>query len=152
MRINKIETLNDLDNLLTNMFLGPVNHQTKRDNHVPLNITDKNDDIIVQLSVPGFSKENIEVKIENKKLVIEGKIEEIKETTEKNIETPIETPIEKEERVLRRDFKVSSFKNEIILNEEMVVNSAELKNGILTISIKRIIPENLKPRNISISE
>lgn len=148
MRINKIETLNDLDNLLTDVLCGSLNH-TKRINHVPLNITNKGEDIIVQLSVPGFSKEDIEVKIENKKLVIEGKIKE--DVKEDVTEESVNTPKEKEEIVLRRDFKVSGFKNEVILNEEMVVNNAELKNGILTISIRRIVPENLKPRTIAIS-
>lgn len=148
MRINKIETLNDLDNLLAEVFCGSLNH-TKKINHVPLNITNKGEDIIVQLSVPGFSKEDIEVKIENKKLVIEGKIKE--DVKEDVTEESVNTPKEKEEIVLRRDFKVSGFKNEVILNEEMVVNNAELKNGILTISIRRIVPENLKPRTIAIS-
>ena len=90
-----------------------------------INIIDEGKDFVVEVQVPGFKKEQIEVKIESKSLKVSAKKEEKKEEATK--------------KYLKSKAFVSSFIKEISLPGEVVVDKATstLQDGILKIILPK---------------
>ncbi len=93
----------------------------------------------LQLSMPGFSKENVKIMVENNTLIIEGN----KETVQ------IEG-----EKILYKEFSQQNFRRTFSMGETLDSNSVEanFQNGILTINIaNKQVAEQAKAINISVN-
>jgi molecular chaperone IbpA len=90
----------------------------------------------IQIAVSGFDKSEIKVEVDQDQLIITG--ERAKEE-DNGIE------------YLYRGLATRNFVKSLTLAEYMEVKDANIKNGILTVLIERIIPEALKPRRIAIN-
>ena len=102
----------------------------------PYNIeTDGDDAYRVTVAVAGFDKKDINITLEDDKLNISG---------EKNNEP-------ESLQFLHRGIAGRSFSLKFNLADHIKVVDASLANGVLTIDLERIVPEALKPRQISIS-
>ena len=100
----------------------------------PYNIDKLSDDEYrIAMAVAGFGKDDIEIVSEQNKLTVRG---QIKEREEKNY--------------LHRGIAARSFQRQFDLADFVKVNGADLKDGLLVISLKREIPEEMKPRKIEI--
>jgi len=89
----------------------------------------------ITLAVAGFEESEIDIQVENGVLRVNGKKAD-----------------ESEERsYLYRGIANRSFERKFNLADHVEVNGAELKNGLLIISLVKEIPEAMKPRSISIS-
>lgn len=90
-----------------------------------VNVKEDENSFVVEVAVPGMSKENFDLKLENNVLTISGKKEESKE--------------QKEEKWNRREFFYSSFERSFHLPD--VVDSehieAHYKDGLLMISVPK---------------
>lgn len=53
--------------------------------------------------------------------------------------------------VLYRGIAARAFERRFVLADHMVVDGATLKNGLLHIALKRVVPEALKPRRIPVN-
>jgi molecular chaperone IbpA len=108
-------------------------------NHYPpYNIRKVNDtDYVIELAVAGFGKKDIEVKSQENTLTIKS--------TDKKDEV-----LEKDESVLHRGISQRSFKRSFTVAEDVVVKGADLKDGLLSVSLERIIPDEKKPKIIDI--
>lgn len=86
--------------------------------------TDK--EVMVEINVPGFNKEDIRISFQEGYLKIEGKAEEKKEEREKNY--------------WRKEIRRGSFVRVIPLPREVDVKKAKanLKNGVLVVSLPKI--------------
>lgn len=89
---------------------------------------------MVELAVAGFSKSDIKVKVEDGSLIIEGSKSDSENTNE----------------YLHRGISSRSFKRIFTLSDTIVVNGADLDDGILKIALENVIPEERKPRTIEI--
>lgn len=113
-----------------------VNTKSAADKYPPHNIIKKNENnYVVELAVAGFTKDEIDITVENSNLTIKG------------------MHIEKDSDIeyLYRGIGTRSFTKTIKLADTIVVQGAEFKDGILTITLENIVPENKKPRKIEIS-
>ena len=89
----------------------------------------------IEVAVAGFSKEEITVEVDQDQLTITGvKSVDVNESKE----------------YLHRGLAARDFNQMYTLAEYMEVKGAEVKDGMLKISIERIVPEALKPRQIEI--
>ena len=90
-------------------------------------------DYTIELVLAGFSKKDIEVK------VVEGviTIKSIKENSE-------------DDETLYRGISYRKFTKKFSLADDMEVKGAKLDNGLLSIDLERIVPEEKKPRTIDI--
>ena len=86
------------------------------------------------LALAGFSKEDIEVEVAQGVLTI-------KSTKENDAE---------DEFTLHRGISYRKFNRKFTLADDIVVNDAKLENGLLTINLEQIIPEEKKPKLIEI--
>ncbi len=87
----------------------------------------------ITLAVAGFSKDDIEIVSEHSRLIVRGKAGEAGSGT-----------------YLHRGIAGRNFERQFDLAEYVEVTGATLENGLLEISLKRELPEALKPRSIPI--
>lgn len=103
-----------------------------------INVIENKNSYVVELAAPGMTREDFKVKLnEDKNLEIE--IE--KKVAETNEDTRIETG-----RYLRREFSYTKYRQTLILPEDVKHEeiTAQVENGVLTITVPRILPEEIK--------
>ena len=121
----------DFDRMLS-FNSASINH------YPPYNIRKVNDtDYVIELAVAGFGKKDIEVKSQENTLTIKS--------TDKKDEV-----LDKDESVLHRGISQRSFKRSFTVAEDVVVKGADLKDGLLSVKLERIIPDEKKPKFIDI--
>ena len=87
----------------------------------------------LSLAIAGFTKEDIDVSVDNGTLIIKG------ETTESE-----------DAEIVHKGIAGRKFTRTFALGEYMEVTGAEMKDGLLHINIDRIVPEEKKPKQIQI--
>jgi molecular chaperone IbpA len=104
-------------------------------NYPPYNIykSDENK-YVIELAVAGFGKQDIEITLDNDKLIVKG---EAKDDTQAFLYKGIAT------RAFTRSFAI---------DDQVVVNNASMVNGMLKIFLERIVPEHKKTRKVEISD
>ena len=122
---------NDFDRMLS-FNSASINH------YPPYNIRKVNDtDYVIELAIAGFGKKDIEVKSQENTLTIKSKDKK-------------EEVLDKDESVLHRGISKRSFTRSFTVAEDVVVKGADLKDGLLSVKLERIIPEEKKPKFIDI--
>jgi len=108
-------------------------------NYPPYNIvkTDKNN-YDVEIALAGFNKKDISVEVENGILTIET----IKDDQEKEVE--------ENNGILHKGISKRYFKKQFTIAKDVKVNGAELKDGLLKVSMERIVPEAMKLKKITV--
>ena len=108
-------------------------------NYPPYNIvkTDKNN-YDVEIALAGFNKKDISVEVENGILTIET----IKDKDTKEVED--------NDGILHKGISKRYFKKQFTIAKDVKVNGAELKDGLLKVSMERIIPEAMKLKRITV--
>lgn len=119
-----INHLNELANAVTRNSTG----------YPPYNITKTGElTYAIELAVAGFEEKDIEIEYAENKLTVKGSI-----APADNIE------------FVHRGIANRDFTRTFALNDEVEVKRADLRNGLLTIELERIVPEHKKPKKISI--
>ena len=100
----------------------------------PYNISKGGDlTYVIEMALAGFSKKDIEIEVSDGTLTIRS--------TKEN---------EESEETLHRGISYRKFNRKFTLADDIVVNEASLENGMLRIDLERIVPEEKKPRLITI--
>ena len=103
-------------------------------NYPPYNIVKLTEDnFLIEIAVAGFSEGEIDINLDNRVLTIKG------------------TKITSANEYLHKGISDRDFVREFTLAEYVEVASAVQKDGILTINLERIIPEEKKPKTIAIT-
>ena len=87
----------------------------------------------IEMALAGFSKKDIEVEVADGVLTIRS----IKENDE-------------DENNLYRGISYRKFNRKFTLADDIIVKDAKLQDGLLNISLERIVPEEKKPRLIDV--
>lgn len=109
-------------------------HVTTQNNYPPYNVIKEDDDTyIVEIALAGFDKSDLSVTVDNGNLIVKGEKEnkDDVEFTHKGIAT-------------------RSFTRSFALGEFMEITGAEFENGMLSVTVERIVPEEKKPKSIKI--
>ena len=128
------------DTVFDNFFNMDVTRDT---GYPPYNIRKVNDyQYTIEMALAGFSKKDIEVKVEESLLTVSS----VSETTTKS-----ESGENINENYVHRGIAKRSFSKQFNLSDDIIVKSADLKDGMLIVNLEREIPEEKKPRVIPIS-
>jgi len=92
----------------------------------------------IEVALAGFNKKDINVTMENGILTIES----VKDKQEQEVKD--------NEGVLFRGISKRYFKRDFTVADDVEVKGAELKDGLLTISLEKIVPESKKAKTINI--
>jgi len=107
-------------------------------NYPPYNIRKAGKDkYAIEVAIAGFNKDDVEVEYEDNLLTVKTK--EVKRSEEKE-----------GDEIIHRGISQRSFARSFTIADDVKVNGAELKDGLLTISCEKIIPEIKKKRLIEI--
>jgi molecular chaperone IbpA len=90
----------------------------------------------IRVALAGFTKKDIQVKYEDGTLSIES------------VESDSEV-VDKEEHLVH-GISSRKFRRIFTLSDDMVVNDAKFKDGLLTVKLEKIIPDEKKPKMIDI--
>ncbi len=91
-------------------------------------------DFVIEIALAGFSEENLSVTAKENTLEVKGEI-----------------PEKDNETVIHRGISTRAFNRRWNLADTIEVTGADFKNGLLTVHLKNVIPEEQKPRVISIN-
>ncbi|MFP4313167.1 MAG: Hsp20 family protein [Alphaproteobacteria bacterium] len=94
------------------------------------------DEYRVVMAVAGFTDKDIDITVQDDTLTVSGKITESEE--------------EEGKTYLHRGIAGRSFERTFRLADHIQVREADLTNGLLSIDLERIVPEEKKPRMIPI--
>ena len=109
-------------------------HKTNSQSYPPYDLLKLDEDTYqISLAIAGFSKEDIDVSVDNGTLIIKGEIVEVTDA-----------------EVVHKGIAGRKFVRSFALGEYMEVTSAELKDGMLHVHVVRIVPEEKKPKTIKI--
>jgi len=92
----------------------------------------------VELALAGFNKKDIEVQYEDNLLTVKSK------KSEKVEETDVDG------NIIHRGISKRFFSKSFTIANDVEVKGAELKDGLLTVALERIIPEAKKAKTIEI--
>jgi len=110
-------------------------HSNQNSSYPPYNIHKINDfDYEIQMALAGFSKNDIEIELADSILTISSNKE-----TNKNDNSEI-----------YRGISYKKFKKQFTIAEDIEIKEAKLENGLLTIFLEKIVPEEKKPRTIKV--
>jgi molecular chaperone IbpA len=126
-----------------NMFddLMRVSAQQSNTNYPPYDIVQINDDeYMIAVAVAGFGDDNLSVIKDKKVLVIEGR--HSREAVDNEDSTA---------KYLHKGISERHFRREFQLADHVEIVNANLELGILSIHLKRDIPEEAKPKTIAIN-
>ena len=100
----------------------------------PYNIRKEGDyNYVIELALAGFGKEDIEVEVADRTLSVRS----VKENSE-------------DESTVYRGISSRRFERKFTMADDIVVNGAKLENGMLTVELERVVPEEKKPRLIKV--
>ena len=103
-----------------------------KDNYPPYNIVKHDEDTyVIEIAVTGFAKDEVTVEIDQNQLIVKGIRDKSNDVTAE---------------FLHRGLALRDFTRSWTLAEHMEVGEGTIKNGVLTIELKRVVPDALKPR------
>ncbi|HTI82373.1 MAG TPA: Hsp20 family protein [Acetobacteraceae bacterium] len=101
----------------------------------PYNIEKVGDDIYrLTMAVAGFRPEELDLVVKDNTLFVSGKA----------------SPEGQKGEMLYRGIAGRAFERRFVLADHIVVDGADVENGLLHVALKRVVPEALKPRRIAI--
>jgi molecular chaperone IbpA len=137
---------------MTRISFGPLFHQTlgfenfirdvekildsevKQSTFPPHNIIKSLDNrYYIELAIAGFTKDDIDIQVQEGNLIIKGEKKHKDEVT-----------------YLHQGIGTRSFTKVITIADTIIVKGADIKDGILRIGLENVIPEHKKPRKIEI--
>jgi molecular chaperone IbpA len=114
--------------------LSNVHQVATRQTYPPYDVLKLDEDTYqVSIAVAGFTKNDIEISVEDNTLIVKGEIVEVTDG-----------------EYLHKGIASRKFTRTFALGEYMEVAGAEIKDGMLHIRIDRIVPEEKKPKTIKI--
>ena len=90
----------------------------------------------IEVAVAGFDESELDVEIINNELVVTGAVDK---------ENKVEA------QYLHQGIAGRDFERTFALAENVEVKGAQVKNGILTVTLEHIVPESAKPKKIAIT-
>ena len=115
-----------------------VTHQAESTGGYPPYNIQKTEDykFEIEMALAGFSKKDIEIEVAEGVLTVKSMKDKDTGSTD--------------EFTLYKGISQRNFTRKFTLADDIVVKGAELKDGMLTISLERIVPEEKKPQLITI--
>jgi molecular chaperone IbpA len=120
------QLFNDMDRLYMN---------SSNNTYPPYNIIKEDEDtFLIEIAVAGFNEDELDVSIDQGQLIITGNTSNREDS----------------KNYIHRGIGARNFTRNFRLADHLEVQSASLANGLLTVELFRLVPEELKPRKITI--
>jgi len=108
-------------------------------NYPPYNIVEvSKNKYSIEVALAGYNKKDIDVSVEDGQLTIRSKKSDKDESKDEDGNT------------IYKGIAKRYFERTFTLSDDVEIKGAELKDGLLTVSLEKIIPESKKPKTIDI--
>ena len=125
------DLFNEWESILSNVGMA-------QSNYPPYNIGKAGKDkYAIELAVAGFNKADVEIEFEDNLLTVRTK------KVDKTVEND-------GNEIIHKGISQRSFSRSFTIADDVKVNGAELKDGLLTINCEKIVPEQKKKKLIPI--
>ena len=125
------------DSMFNRMMNFPTTQQES--GYPPYNIRKVDDyNYVIEIALAGFSERDIEVEVADGVISVRS----LGEKGKQNLDTP---------DYVHRGIANRSFSRKFTLADDIVVRGAEFQNGLLNITLERVVPDEKKPRIIPIT-
>jgi molecular chaperone IbpA len=115
-------------------LMDSVQSAAEAPSYPPYNIEKAGEDSYrLTMAVAGFGPDDLDLTVKENTLIVSGKPSS---STQGD--------------VLYRGIAGRAFERRFVLADHIVVEGADLRNGLLHVALKRVVPEALKPRRIAI--
>ncbi len=121
------------DSIISDMFQYAQNNKASS-GYPPYNIRKEGNKFQIEIALAGVRKEDLDITTEDGKLMISHDPEEVEEQGE----------------YVHKGIAQRKFNRIWTLADNVVVNGAQMENGMLYIELERIIPEEMKQKTIKI--
>ena len=109
-------------------------HKINSQSYPPYDLLKLDEDTYrLSLAIAGFTKEDINVSVDNGTLIIKGEIVEVTDA-----------------EIVHKGIAGRKFVRSFALGEYMEVTGAEMQDGLLHVHVVRLVPEGKKPKTIKI--
>lgn len=130
-----------------NHFESMFDHQfdtLKVSNYPPYNIVKTgNNKFNIEIALAGFNKKDINITSENGLLTIESKVKSV-------VNDSVGADADKNEEMIHKGISKRYFKKSFTIADDVEIKGAELKDGLLKVSMEKIIPDAKKLKTINI--
>ena len=89
---------------------------------------------VIEMALAGFAREDLEIEVADGVLTIRS----VKEKSDDDVSN------------IYRGISYRKFVRKFTIADDIVVNSAKMENGMLSVDLERIVPEEKKPRLIEV--
>ena len=114
--------------------MANVHQAATRQTYPPYDVLKLDEDTFqVSIAVAGFTKNDLDLSVDNDTLIVKGEITEVTDG-----------------EYLHKGIAARKFTRTFALGEYMEVTGASIEDGMLNIRVDRIIPEEKKPKSIKI--
>ena len=121
------------DNIFDSVF--NLNESNTNTSYPPYNILKSDNNYTISLAIAGFSKDELDVSLQENELVVKG----VAGDQDDNVE------------FLHRGIAGRNFERKFRLADTIKVSDASYEDGLLNIYLEREIPDHQKPRKIEIN-
>ena len=112
-----------------------ASHQVQSTGFPPYNIRKDGDyNFVIEIALAGLSKDDLEVEVAEGVLTVRTKEKKDEDSGE----------------LLHRGISYRQFTRKWTMADDIVVNDAKMENGMLLITLERVVPEEKKPRLMKI--
>ena len=112
-----------------------VDNNATSTGYPPYNIRKEGDQIyVIEMALAGFAREDLEIEVADGVLTIRS----VKEKSDDDVSN------------IYRGISYRKFVRKFTIADDIVVNGAKMENGMLSVDLERIVPEEKKPRLIEV--
>ena len=122
------------DRVFDNLTRYVDNHATST-GYPPYNIRKEGDyNYVIEMALAGFAREDLEIEVADGVLTIRS----VKEKSDDDVSN------------IYRGISYRKFVRKFTIADDIVVNGAKMENGMLSVDLERVVPEEKKPRLIEL--
>ena len=112
-----------------------VDNNATSTGYPPYNIRKEGDyNYVIEMALAGFAREDLEIEVADGVLTIRS----VKEKSDDDVSN------------IYRGISYRKFLRKFTIADDIVVNGAKMENGMLSVDLERIVPEEKKPRLIEV--
>ena len=101
----------------------------------PYNIRKEGDyNYVIEMALAGFSKDDLEIEVADGVLTVRS----VKDTTDDDTSN------------IYRGISFRKFVRKFTIADDIIINGANMQNGMLSVDLERVVPEEKKPRIIEV--
>ena len=112
-----------------------VDNNVTSTGYPPYNIRKEGDyNYVIEMALAGFAREDLEIEVADGVLTIRS----VKEKSDDDVSN------------IYRGISYRKFVRKFTIADDIVVNGAKMENGMLSVDLERVVPEEKKPRLIEV--